>query len=478
MDGLSATADLNENAFATISGAPGVGPGIPSLPTFTTPNFQVPRSLLDNIIDFAGGAPDTLFTIDPDFKTPYVSQWNLSVQREIGWDTAIEARYVGNHGVHLPRAIDFNQVIIEGGFMTDFLNARQNGFDALALTGGATFDAGCPSAVNPGCTPLPFFDSNFFGGFLFLGFVSDMVQEGRAGELASLCHFNAIGSDVIARTNPNASVVDALLNWSTSNYHAGILEVRRRPVQGLYFQSNYAFSKVLTDSSGCRGATCNANQTRFDPLLDIDNPSLERNRAEYDVTHAFKANFLYDLPMGRGHNISSDSEWVNRLIDGWSVGSIFTWQSGSPFSIFSNRGTRNRNGRSNTRNTATTLGDHGTVNSMLGLRFESDGVFYVPDAAINSADGTGVGAEALVCSGFGPGHAFDGPTVFLWNFSLGKKTRVTERVGVEFRAEFFNFLNHPVFLVEDLNLDDSDFGRVTDTVSDRRRIQFQLRVTF
>jgi len=487
MDGLSATSDLNATAFASISGTQ---TNIPGLPSLTAPAFQVPRTLLDNIIDFAGGAPDTLFTIDPELKTPYVQQWNLSVQREIGWNTAVEARYVGNHGVHLPRAIDFNQVIVDGPFMTDFLNARQNGFDAFALSG--VFDAGCPSAVNPGCTPLPFFDANFFGGFLFLGFVSDMVEEGRAGELASLYHFNAIGSDVVARINPNASVVDALLNWSTSTYHAGILEVRRRPVQGIYFQANYAFSKVLSDSSGCRGTSCNANQNRFDPLLDIDFPDLEKSRAEYDVTHAFKANFLIDIPMGRGHNISSDSEWVNRLIDGWTISSIYTWQTGSPFSIFSNRGTRNRNGRSNTRNTAFTLADEDAVNSMLGLRF-GDGVFYVPDAAINSATGTGVGDEAIVCTGFGPGqlchpdpgtngnlgrNAFDGPDVFLWDFSLIKKTAVTERVGVEFRAEFFNFLNHPVFLVRDQSLDSSSFGRVTETVSDRRRVQFTLKVTF
>jgi hypothetical protein len=489
MDGLAATVEL-QNTTGTISGTQ---PGLPGLPSFTAPTFMVPRSLLDNINDFAGGVPDTLFTIDPDFKTPYVQQWNLSIQREVGWDTAVEVRYVGNRGVHLPRAIDFNQVVIFGtGYFPDFLAARNNGFLAEADPVVASFDPAFNPAI-PGSQPLPFFDNNFFGGFLFLGFIQAMIREGRAGELAALYHFNAIGSDVVARINPNASVADALLNWSTSNYHAGIVEVRRRPVRGVYFQANYAFSKVLTDSSGCRGDDCNDSQSRFDPLLDLDQPDLEHARAEYDITHAFKANFLVDIPTGRGYSLSTGN-WVDEVIGGWSLASIFTWQSGAPFSIHSNRGTLNRNGRSNNRNTATSLLTADQVDGSLGLNFVGDGVLFVPESAINPANGTGVADDSLnPCDAFGPmqlchpapgtvgnlpRNAFNGPTFFNWDFSIIKNTQVTERVGVEFRAEFFNFTNYPVFYVTDLNLDDGSFGSSIDTVNERRRVQFGLRVTF
>ncbi len=487
MDGLSATQTL-QNTTGSISGTQ---PGLPGLPTFTAPTFQVPRSLQDNINDFAGGVPDTLFTIDPDFKTPYVQQWNLSIQRDVGRDTVVEVRYVGNRAVHLPRAIDFNQVVIFGtGYFQDFLAARNNGFLAEAATG--SFNPAFDSSIS-GSQALPFFDNNFFGGFLFLGFIQDMVREGRAGELASLYHFNAIGSNVVARINPNASVADALLNWSTSNYHAGIVEVRRRPTRGLSFQANYTFSKVLTDSSGCRGNDCNDSQSRFDPLLDLDNPGLEYARAEYDITHAFKTNFLYDIPLGRGQALSAGN-WLDKVVGGWTLGSIFTWQSGAPFSIHSNRGTLNRNGRSNNRNTASSLLTAGAIEDILGVNRTSDGVSFVPGTAVNTANGTGVADDSLnPCNAFGPmqlchpapgtvgnlpRNAFNGPTFFNWDLSIIKRTEITERVGVEFRAEFFNFTNTPVFFVSDIDLDDGSFGSISDTINERRRVQFGLRVTF
>ena len=124
--------------------------------------------------------------------------------------------------------------------------------------------------------------------------------------------------------NPYILGGDLLKNGSFSMYHSGVVEVRRRFNRGLYFQANYTFSKVMTDYGG--------SQSQFQPYQDNAQPQLEKQRAPFDLTHAFKANFTYELPIGKGHRLlASDNRALGLLVDGWQTGSIFTWQSGEPF---------------------------------------------------------------------------------------------------------------------------------------------------
>src|SRR5260370_40670602 len=75
------------------------------------------------------------YAIDPNIKPPYVLQWNLSVQRDLGAGTSLTVSYVGNHGVGLFRAVDVNQVLLnQNGFLADFNRARQNGFIAQSVS--------------------------------------------------------------------------------------------------------------------------------------------------------------------------------------------------------------------------------------------------------------------------------------------------------------------------------------------------------
>src|SRR5208282_5265783 len=86
------------------------------------PAFGIPTDFLTN----ATNATNTTgyignlagYGIDPNLKTPYVEQWNLSIQRDIGWNTSLTVSYVGNHGVGLLRAIDVNQLNLNAsGFL-------------------------------------------------------------------------------------------------------------------------------------------------------------------------------------------------------------------------------------------------------------------------------------------------------------------------------------------------------------------------
>ena len=87
------------------------------------PEFKIPRTARDQILADATAA---LFTIDENLRTPYVQQWNIGLQHEFLQNTAVELRYVGNHGVKLTRAVDLNQVLLPPSFVADFRRAQRN----------------------------------------------------------------------------------------------------------------------------------------------------------------------------------------------------------------------------------------------------------------------------------------------------------------------------------------------------------------
>ena len=485
--GLVQTAGLTQTVFS-ISG--GNQPAATAVPT---PTFTLPRTLADNAA--VAGGPDTVFLVDPEYRTPYFMQWNLGIQREIGWNTAVEVRYVGTRGVKLGRAIDFNQVGIDN-LLSDFQILQANGFNFQALTGN--FDATCGGGVTvdtsvAGCTAtsgawdqLP----NF--GFLFVGFVGNFVRTGQIGELLAILHFNDLCGSVQCVPNPQAGVADMLTNLSTSDYHGGVIEVRRNFSEGLFFQANYTFSKVLTDFGG-------EGQANFEPFLDRDQPDRDRARANFDITHAFKTNFNYELPMGDGHSFNPDNGVLNKLVSGWGINSIFTWQTGTPISLRTARGTLNRAGRCRDRCTPDSTLTAGELAGFFGIqRNPANGeIIFVDPALINTGNNNrGIVDDAsLACVPFGPAglcnprsgalgnlplNFIDTPMFFNWNFSISKNTAITEGTGLEFRAEFFNFTNHPTFDVDttEMNVNSTNFGKPNNVLSQNRVMQLSLRFFF
>ena len=438
------------------------------LPDLSVPELEIPRRVSQNQ---ALDPTAALFTVDPGLRTPYVQQWTLGLQRRLPDSTILEARYVGNKGTKLLRAFDYNQVLLrENGFLEDFIRARANGFLALEAVG--RFEPEFNGAL-VGSQPLTFFPQLEDGGLLGSSTVQEMIRQGEPGSLAELYILNGFteGRSVGFRRNQSALVGDLVTNYSSSTYHALQIEARRRASNGVLWQANYSFSKVLTDSSG--------TQVRFDPFLDIDQPQLERARATFDLTHVFNANLVWDLPLGGG-----------LLRDGWTIGSIWSWQSGSPLSILSGRGTINRPGRS-VQNTASTDLTGDELADVLGFRMTDDGPFFVAESAIDPRDGTGVapdGEERFAGQVFehpGPGEVgslqrrmFSGPSAFGFDFSLMKKTRLSESSELTFGARVENVLNHPTFFAGNQFLDDEQFGRITGTLTSPRRVELLVRWSF
>ena len=506
--GLSVTSQNPELNGPTVSNPMGAE-------TVPVPPFQIPIDFATNAVNAtnSGAGLGSLagYGIDPHVKPPQVQQWNLSVQRDIGWNTSVQVSYVGNHGVGLFRAIDLNQLnlnasdIFGNNFFTDFQNARAMGFASLAANG--TFDPtyGCSDLA----VCLPAFNT-IYGGALGNATVNNLIYQGQIGQLIAIYHANLYdtapccypGPDNQINWFPNPYVMgsDLLKNTSFSNYNAGIVEIRRRFSRGLYFQANYTFSKVMTDY----GPSNNNDQNRFLPFQDNARPYLERSRAPFDLTHAFKANFTYELPIGKGHRLlGSPNRAMGLLVNGWRTGSIFTWQSGAPFSIVSQYATFNRGGFRSVANTAVATLSHQQISGDLGTFKQANGVVYLINPSLISPDGTGApaspqlgGCTPAVTGGFcnpQPGevgnlqqYAFNAPAYFDWDMTASKDFDLTEKVKLTFRTDAFNLLNHPVFAAPldpltgtaNLNINDPTFGQSTRTISAPRVLQMQLQLTF
>jgi hypothetical protein len=444
------------------------------IPKITAPAFQVPRTLSDN---FDIDPFTTIGAIDPNLRRPYVQQYSVGIQHQ--WrQTLFEARYVGNHVVSAYRAFDFNQVILrDNGFLDDFIRARNNGFLAQARTG--TFNPAYNANI-PGSQPLTVFPKMFRGGSLTDANVRNYLQTGEAGALGYYYTVNDLAGSVGFFKNSFALGSDLLTNFSSSSYNSLQVEVRRRLSRGLEFEANYTFSKVLSDADG-------DVQDRLQHFLDINNPKIERSRANFDLTHMIKANGIYELPFGKGHRLHLRS--LDPVIGGWRLSSTLTWQSGAPFSILSSRGTINRVSRSY-YNTAVTALNASQLADIVKFQMTGDGPMMVAQSAISKDDGTGVnidGQAAFQGQQFfnpAPGNIgtlqrrmFNSPWLFSLDASLMKEFRIRERHEFRLSMDAFNAPNHPNFWAGDQDINTTTFGRVASAFNSRV-MQFGLRYKF
>jgi hypothetical protein len=439
-----------------------------------TPAFQVPITQAQN---YANNSQVALGIPDPNLQTPYVHQYSFGIQHDFK-GTIVEARYVGNYGSSLLRAFDYNQInITDTGFLADFRRAQSNAF--LSERAGQGFN---PNYTGPGSQPLTVFPQLTNPQFANAT-VQLRLRQGEAGELANFYMINRLNGRVNFYGNPLTLGANTISNGAFSHYNALQIDVRRRLTSGLQFQANYTWSKVLSNVAG-------DDQNRFEPFLDFANPSLERGRAPFDLNHAIKANGSYTLPFGKGQRWSGN-KFTNQVLGGWVVTGVMVWQSGFPFSVFSDRGTLNRAARSTSRNTATTLLNRDQLNQVFALRKVGDGVFMVPVEVRNPADGRAVqndGAAPFAGQAFFHPNAgevgslqrrmFSGPWAMNLDMGLLKRFEIRERQTLEFRAEAYNMPNHPTFSFGDQVISSVNFGRITGTLNSARVWQFGLYYRF
>jgi hypothetical protein len=232
------------------------------------------------------------------------------------------------------------------------------------------------------------------------------------------------------KANPLVANTTSWTSGGSSNYNALEFDLRRSLARGLQFRANYTYARNLDDGSAWN-TSVSANTPAF--VSYPANPSLDYGPAATDIRHLASINATYQLPVGRGQYILSDSSpLVNRIVSGWNLSTIATLQTGFPFSPQLGY---NPTGSGDTRNPVrpnlnpTFTGSFYTRGSTAARAAQ----FFTPSAFSAPAYGTigDLGRDTLT----GPGYAD-------WDLSLLKSTALTERTRLQFRAEFFNVLNH------------------------------------
>ena len=525
-----------------------------SLPAIPTPGFiSPPRSFLQN--NTAGqGFFGTANVVDPKLQIPKTEQYSVGFQREFFGNTAFEIRYVGSRSHNLTRGIDLNQIDIKGnGFLADFQRAQQNLLVNIAERGrqisNCAGNAACIAAVNTnlpqsaaynnalsGSTPLTVIPllgtlSGVRGGIGTAGVGSAInttvltnLQNGAAADLAQFYVSQGANNHPTLASpgnvpfvkfyqNPNIGQVELFTNNGFYYYNSLQLEVRRRFSQGLYLQANYTYSKNLTNAIG-------TSQGLFEPFLQNQDQALDVQRADFDQTHVFNFNGIYQLPFGRGKMFLNQGGIVNKIFGGFELSGLLQTASGSPITFVDTRGTLNRGSASaaaqqrSGRQTAYSSLNNGQLSALGGVyRPSTGGVYYINPSVINSSGRAANGyiypntitvtnnagqqltfglnnnaaTDGQVFFNVAPGQTgnvrraiINGPRQFNTNVALLKNISFTETIRVQLRAEAFNVFNSVNFFTGQVNnINSASFGQITSTVSDSaRKLQFAVRFEF
>lgn len=490
---------------------------VPVVPEPSLPSIPVPY--LVNNGPGIGNHFGTVFGIDPKIKTPMVEQYSVGWQREIFGDMAFEIRWVGSKSDNLGRGVDLGQMdIFNNGFAADFLRAQQN----MRVSGGDPF---CNTA---GCVPLQIFQQAASApgrlgvaptttatpaGHIALATFLNALNNGTPADLAlsyvastnprNLNNQPCIGSVGAFTCNPNAvpfinflpnnssGVIDLFENGSFHNYSSLQTELRKRFSNGLYFQANYTFAKNLTDGIG-------TSQQLFEPYLDNNNKQWDKMRADFDQTHTFNFNGVYELPFGRGKRFLNYGNGWDKLLGGWQLSGLAQWTSGAPITFVDTRGTYNRSARS-ARQTVNSNLTNDEIRALMGIFSQQNSsgtsdILYWINPAILNGNGQASGGYSLNGTTF-PGQVFfnvdpgqtgslgrtivNGPKYFNVNAALLKNIRFTESMRLQFRVEAFNLLNNVNFVqnTQIANINSTTFGQITAAYGPRE-MQFAFRFEF
>ena len=249
--------------------------------------------------------------------------------------------------------------------------------------------------------------------------------------------------------------------FMSANYHALQASVNRQFSHGLMVKGAYTYSKAIdwTDDDGWAGLTWN------DPNI------LRRNRAQagFNTPQIFQLAYVYELPVGEGKSWANGGSAATKILSNWQISGIFSAIHGQPFTLLASGASLNAKFQTQTPDQV------GPVRKIGGVGAGSQNQpFYDPTAfAAVTRPGTGpnpygnVGRNTL----FGPGSVN-------MDFSLFRTFKVTERLGLQFRADGANFFNSPHFNNPVRSFTSANFLHITSAKNDERQFRFGLRLAF
>ena len=409
---------------------------------------------------------------DPIIGTGHAHHIDFTIQRQLSSTMIVEVGYVGTIARNMR---EINDITSAPYFYKD--KASGQTFAAAYDNVANQLRAGTlPSAV----TPQPWFENQIGPG----GTVTLATQDGSdftAGLLRTLWQaMQFLLPQPI--TNLQVQRIWSGTDGGYSNYHAFFATLRKRTSKGLTFALNYTLAKSLDDIGAVQNYPLEASSS-FDHSIDYG-PSF------FDHRHVVTANWVYELPFGRGTRFSTGNQPLNKAIGGWYSSGIFKAASGLPLTVAES-------------NQAWGGGD------TLGLVVSGAIPINKPDFGNSVHSGVpgsgGVGIDGNPATGGSSLNIFADPQAVLadfrpiqvskdgrsargvlrgfpyWNFdlSLAKRTLVTERVAFLFSADFLNAFNHVVFNDPTLSMQDpASFGVISSQANNPRAIQFGLRLEF
>ncbi len=299
--------------------------------------------------------------------------------------------------------------------------------------------------------------------------------------------FNS-STNVLGYENSQYALINTRGNKGFSNYNGLTFGLDSRVIgrTGLQFQAKYTWSHALDNLSSTFSDSSNNYNLG---ILDPENPRLDYGNADFDVRHRFISSGIWDVPFAR------DTEGVAKyLLDGWELSYIYTARTGSPFTVFDcsygyykcirllNAGGLQTTGSSDPRETA---GENPNSFDFIDLTSQASqvGTFIGGNPAVSAYAESLYGAP--YGGDFGPWPSnMTGRNSFrrpgFWNLDGGiyKNIPLTERYGLQFRAEFYNVFNHANLDADIGNVDASSTDTITAYRFGRRQIQLALKFIF
>jgi hypothetical protein len=464
-----------------------------------------PKTLPGNIVIPISDKTQVMNTPRDLRGTPYIQSFNLSVQRELVGGINLEVSYIGNKGTRLFSKYSINDPLLNNSYqgetlMQAFITARSGGESPLMnkLLNGLTVPGGVglvnnttltgTQAFRRWTTTRTFLANGTAAGFWNAVSINSASLGGQTGVAGGLLLNAGLPAAFISPT-PQFSNTQVWGTEQNSTYHSLQIQMKRQVGRGVTGQLAYTWSKALGNSTGGEtGAT----------VIDPNNHSLNKSRLSFDQAHAYTGNATWNLPFGTGNALLGDAgTWVNRVVGGWQLSSLFGWTSGNPLTITGNNSICSQS--------CTGLPDivgafpksmgkvekgNGFVEYFKGytaVRESTTGLYGTDPAGLAGFNGNFTVKDAngnTVLQNAAPGKVgtlgqrwIEGPASLQFDVSLAKKVQLYENVVFTLRGDAISILNRPNWGSPNVNINSNQFGRIT-SASGNRQITISARVDF
>jgi hypothetical protein len=276
------------------------------------------------------------------------------------------------------------------------------------------------------------------------------------------------------RPNPKFGSITWVDPAGSTSYNSLFVRFEHRLTHGLYFLNSFTWAKALGNSEQQLESAGTGNTVAN--VQNIYNLAAERGPSSYDVKMVDVTSFVYQLPFGKGRQYGANwNPVVDTLLGGWELNTINTAQTGLPVNVqYTPNGNFDVTGRINDFRGLSVIRPNLAGDAYAGRVNDSSGTPLLFNRAafqIPTDPGKPFGNLGR--------NALRGPNFWQWDLSVDKTFGIPYRegMGLQFRSEFFNVLNHTNFGIPNPNVSSASFGQVTNTFP-ARQIQLALKLIF